>query len=103
MAEEAAEELQVLFHRKGGVQVLAQALRHVGDARADRVAVAAAGHVAAQHVDAPFLHGASARHQRQQAGLAHAVGADQAHHATGRDVQRDAVQGHGLAVAQADA
>ena len=42
MAEEAAAELQVLLHRQGGVEVAPQALRHVGDARAHGLAVAAA-------------------------------------------------------------
>ncbi|MPN02349.1 hypothetical protein SDC9_149565 [bioreactor metagenome] len=63
MTEQAREELQVLFHRQGGVEVLAQALRHVGDARADAVAVRLAAHVAAQHGDAAGLQRARARQQ----------------------------------------
>ena len=35
VAEQAAEEVDVLEHRQRRVEVLAQALRHVGDARAD--------------------------------------------------------------------
>jgi len=102
MAEQAAKELQVFFHGQGGVEILAQALRHVGDARADGLAVPSAGHVAAQHHDLALLHGPRARHQREQAGLAHAVRADQSHHASGGNIQRDAVQRLGLAIAQAD-
>jgi hypothetical protein len=92
VAEQAREELQVLLDRQRGVEVLAQALGHVGDARADDVAVRLAGHVAAQHLHAARLHGARAGDQRQQAGLAHAVRTDQPHHAAGRHVQRDAGQ-----------
>ena len=39
LAEQAAEEVDVLGHRERRVEVLAQSLRHVGDPRADRVAV----------------------------------------------------------------
>ena len=36
LAEQAAEELDVLAHAEVGIEVLAEPLRHVGDARADR-------------------------------------------------------------------
>ena len=96
--EQARKELQVLFDRQGGIEVLAQALRHIGNAWAHGIAVPAAGHVAAQHEHLPVLHGTCARHQRQQTGFADAVRANEAHHAARGDVQRDAAQRFGLAV-----
>ena len=36
LAEQAAEKLDVLADAEIGIEVLAQTLRHVGDARADR-------------------------------------------------------------------
>mmetsp|Transcript_32976 Transcript_32976/g.77337 ORF Transcript_32976/g.77337 Transcript_32976/m.77337 type:complete len:391 (-) Transcript_32976:501-1673(-) len=101
VAEQAAEELQVLLHRQRRVEVAAQALRHVGDARADALAVGARGHVAAQHLQPPTLQRACAGDQRQQAGLADPVGPDQAQHAAGRQLQRHVGQRLRVAVAQA--
>jgi len=100
MAEQAGEELQVFLHRQGGVEVLAQALRHVGNARAHRLPVPSPCHVAAQHLDAPLLDGARAGHQGHQAGFAYAVRADQPHHAPRRDVQRDVLQRGSFLVVQ---
>ena len=103
VAEQATEELQVLLHRQGCIQVLAKALRHVSNMRADALAMARAGHVTAQSLNSSLLHRTGAGQQREQAGLADGVRADQADHAPGRDVQRDAVQRHGFAVVQTDA
>ncbi|MCY1446516.1 hypothetical protein D9M71_630930 [compost metagenome] len=103
LAEQAGEELEVLEHRQGRVEVLAQPLRHVGDARTDVAAMAARGHVAIQHLHRAFLQLPGAGHQRQQAGLADTVRADQADHAAGRDLEADTVERAGLAVGQADA
>ncbi len=102
VTEQTAEELQVLFHRKRRVEILAKALRHIGDARTYGVAMAGAGHVAAQHLQVALLHDPSACQQRQQAGLAHPVRTDQADHTTGWNVQGDVVEGQRLAIAQAD-
>jgi hypothetical protein len=99
VAEQATEELQVLLDRQRRVEVASQTLRHVGDARANAVAVALARHVAAQHLQATLLQLARAGKQRQQARLADAVGTDQADHATGRDRQRDVVERDSLAIA----
>jgi hypothetical protein len=59
-------------------------------------------HVAAQDLDAAGLDRPRAGHQREQAGLAYPVRADEADHAAGRQLQCDPVQGHGFAVAQTD-
>ena len=55
LAEQPAEEVGVLEDRQGGVEVLAEALRHVGDPRAGGPAEARVGHVAAEHLDLPLL------------------------------------------------
>ncbi|GLK58309.1 hypothetical protein GCM10017624_04660 [Azotobacter vinelandii] len=102
LAEQAAEELQVLAHGQRRVEVLAQPLGHVGDARADPAAVGGVGHVAVQHTDAALLDTPRAGDQRQQAGLADAVRTDQAHHAVGGDFQVEPVQGASPAIAQGD-
>ena len=90
----------VLEHRQGGIEVLAQPLRHVGDARADGAAMGGVGDVAAQHLDAALLHRPGAGEERHQAGFADAVRADQAHHAIGGNIQAEAVQGERLAIAE---
>ena len=63
MTEQAREELQILLDRERRVQVLAQSLRHVGDARANLLAMGFAGHIATQHLDRALLDDA---HTRQQ-------------------------------------
>jgi hypothetical protein len=103
LAEQAAEEVEILEYRQRGIEVLAQALRHIGDMRADVTTMARFGHIAAEHLDAAGLDPARPGDQRQQAGLADAVRADQADHALRRQHQVDRVEGTGPAVAQADA
>ena len=63
MTEQAREELQILLDRERRIQVFAQSLRHVGDARAHLIAMGLAGHVATQHLDRALLDDA---HTRQQ-------------------------------------
>ena len=92
MAEQAPEELDVLAHAEVGIEVLSQALRHVGDARTDVGAVVGVAHVAAEHVDRARLDLARAGDQAEQRGLADAVGPDEADHAAGGDVERDRVE-----------
>ena len=65
--------------------------------------MAGTGHVAVQGVHAAGLHRPGAGQQCQEAGLPHAVRAEQSDHAPGREVEGDVRQGLGLAVAQADA
>ena len=78
LAEEAREELDVLAHAEVGIEVLAEPLRHVGDARADLRAVARVRHVAAEHLDRAGLNALGAGDDAQQRRLSHAVGTDQA-------------------------
>ena len=86
LAEQSAEKVDVLEHRQRHVKILAQPLRHVGNARANRVAVALVAHVAAQYLNLSGLYRTYAGQQREQAGLAHAVRADQPDHAPGGNV-----------------
>src|SRR5690606_23449227 len=66
LSEQSAEELQVLEYREGWVKVLAQALGHVGDARADSPTMRGLRHVAVQHLHATLLDASGAGDQRQQ-------------------------------------
>ena len=86
-AEEPGEEVDVLEDAELEVEVLAQALGHVGDARAGGVAVGGLGHVAAEDADRAGLDLLRAGDQAHERGLADAVGADQADHAAGGDVE----------------
>ncbi len=103
MAEQAGEEIDVFGHRERRVEVAAEALRHVGDARADAAAMPAAGHVAAQHLDAAGLQAARTCDQRQQARLADAIGADQSEDAASRQIEVDGIECGDGTVTQADA
>ena len=93
LPEQAAEELDVLADAEIGIEVLAEALRHVGDARADRGAVRGIGHVAAEHANLPGLDLPGAGNDGQQRRLADAVGPDQPDDAAGRKRERDGVEG----------
>ena len=100
LAEQPTEEVQVLEYGEGRVEILAQALRHVGDARTDPAAMRGIGHVAVQHLHPALLQPSRTGDQRQQAGLAYAIRADQADHAACRQRQAQVVESKGSAVAQ---
>ena len=51
LPEQAAEKFDVLAHAEIGIEVLAEALRHIGDARARRRAVRGVGHIAVENTD----------------------------------------------------
>ena len=102
-AEQPGEKVGVLEDRQRRVEVLAQTLRHVGDARAGLPAEAGVGHVAAEHLDPSLLDAAGAGDQSQQAGLADAVRADQPDHAAGRQIERDFIERARISVRQCDA
>ena len=90
LSEQAAEELDVLAHAEVGVEILAQSLRHVGDARTDRCAMRRIRHVAVEDESASGLHLPRAGHDAEQRGLSDAVGTDEPDHAAGgnRDPHR---------------
>lgn len=101
-AVEAGEELQVLPHGEGRIEVAAQALGHEGDAPTHPPAVAGVGHVASQHLDAARLQAPGAGDKPQQGGLAHPVGPHEPHQAAGGHLQVDGLQGVPGAVAVGD-
>jgi hypothetical protein len=102
LAEQAPEEFDILADAEVGIEVLAQPLRHIGDPRADRPAVAPIGHVAAQHGDASLLDAPRAGDQAEQRRLADAVGSDDTGDGPRLDRQRQPVRGENLAVAVGD-
>ena len=102
LAEQPPEKIQVLEHGQGRVQILAQTLRHIGDARANLAPVRRAGHIAAQHPQGALLQLARTGNQRQQAGFSHPVRADHPHHAVSGNLQRNVIQRDLLAIAQTD-
>ena len=102
LAEQAAVEVDVLEHAQRRVEVAAETLRHVGDARRLPRAVAPLGHVAAEHRHAAGLNPAHAGHEREQGRLADAVRPDDSDHAAGGKIERHVVEGARPAVAMRD-
>ena len=103
LSEQAAEKFDVLAHAEIGIEVLAEALRHIGDARADRAAMRGVRHVAAEREHASRLDFARAGDEAQQRRLADPVGPDEADHAAGRDLDRDVVERDHAAITLRDA
>jgi len=103
VAEQLPEEVEVLEDRERRIEVLAQALRHIGDAGPHLGSAPGVGHVVPKHFHAARLDLARAGDEGEQGGLADAVGADQRHHAPSGNVQVDRIERHGAAVALADA
>ncbi len=101
LAKQATEKIQIFEDGQGGVQVLAQALRHVGNARANLTSMLGTGHIAVQHLHRTLLELSGPRDQGQQAGLANAIRTDQANHTVGRDVQGHIIQRADFTVVQA--
>ena len=66
-------EINVFLHRERGVKVFAQALRHIGDAVGQVLAVVLVCHVAAKHAHAACLDFAHPCDDGEQGGFAHAV------------------------------
>ena len=94
-------EGNVVMHRQSGIQVFAQALRHKGDARQQRFALAAAGGIGAEHAHAALLDGFHAGYQRQQRRFAHTIRPDHADAGALRQAQGDIVERGFTAVAVA--
>ena len=66
LPEQPPEELDVLAHAEVGIEVLAEALRHIGDARAGGIAMAGVRHVAVEHVNPAALDATGAGDDAQQ-------------------------------------
>ena len=85
LPKQAAEELDILADAEVGIEVLAETLRHVGDARTDSGAMRGIRHVAVEHEHAAGLDLARAGDEAEERRLADAVGADDPDHAAGRE------------------
>ena len=93
LREQLPKKVQVLEDAQLRIEILAQALGHIGDAWADGPAMAGIGHVATEHVDGAGLKLARARNQAQQGRFADAVGAEESDHAAGGDLHRHGIEG----------
>ena len=100
LSEQPAEEIDILEDGQGGIKVLAETLRHIGDTRAGILAVARIGHIAAQNLHLAFLDGARAGDERQQARFAHTVRPDKPDHPPGGDLDRYVGQRNGASEGQ---
>ena len=98
MSEQAGDELQILLDRESRGKVLAEALRHIGDIRADRRTVGRVGDVAAKNHHLAVLDRAGSGDDRQERGFADAVRANETDHPARRNGQGHATKGSRLAV-----
>ena len=102
LAEQTGEERDVLTHAQIRIEILAEPLRHVGDARADLFARAPVGHVGAEHDRLAALDRPRAGQDRQQRGFADAVRSDQSDHVSRGNRDRDVIERHDIPVALRD-
>ena len=102
-AEQPAEEIDVLEHRQGRIEVAAQPLRHIGDARRDGVAMPARSDIAPERADRAGLQAPDARDQGEQCRLADPVGSDECGCGARQDRKRGIVDGRHGAIAMGDA
>ena len=86
LSEQAAEELDILADAEVRIEILAQALRHIGDARTDRGPMRRIRYVAVEDENASGLDLPRAGDDAQQRRLSDAVGPDEPDHAAGRNL-----------------
>ena len=60
--------------------------------------MSAFSHVATENFHTAVLDALGTRHEAQQRRLAHAIGSDQPGKTTGRDVERDVIEGDNVAI-----
>ena len=77
---------------RSAIKILAQALRHIGDAGTDRGPMRRILHVAVEDENASGLDLPRAGDDAQQRRLSDAVGPDEPDHAAGRKLDRDLVE-----------
>src|SRR5271166_5751576 len=92
LAEQSAEEVDVLEHAERGIEIAAEALRHIGDAAANFRQVSGIADVLVEDGDLAGLDDLHAGDEPEQRRLADAVRADHADHDSRRNVDRDAVE-----------
>jgi hypothetical protein len=102
LPEEAAEKRDVLAHAEIGIKVLAEALRHVGNARAHPCAVRGIRHVAVEDLYRPRLDVPGAGDDRQERRFADTIGPDQSDQNAGRQSERHAIERGDLSIALGD-
>lgn len=103
LPEQPRKELDVLADAEVGIEVLSQALRHVGDARTNRAAMTGVRHVAVKHHCTAGLKLARAGNNREKRRLADTIRTDHPGHAPGREGDRHVVERGDAAVALRDA
>ncbi len=89
LAEQAAMEIDILEDAQGRIEIAAETLRHIGDARTVHPAVGLVGHVAVEDDHTALLDHPYACDKGQQGRLADTVRSDQPHHATGGEADRN--------------
>src|ERR1700760_275148 len=102
LSEKATEEIDILVDGHRGVEILAEALRHVGDARLDMLALDAISQIGAKRRDPPLLDALHPSQDREQRRFADAVGTDQRHGAAFGYAEADIVERDGVAVTVPD-
>src|SRR5690606_22998173 len=100
MAEEPTEEVDVLEYREGRIKVLAQPLRHIGDARADPAPPLGISHVFPEDDHLSLLNFSGAGDEGQEARFANAIGSDQSDHPPSRYLEAHTVESAFTAVGQ---
>jgi hypothetical protein len=101
LSEQAAEKFDILPDAEVGIEVPAEPLGHVGDARAYLSPVGLRPHVTAEHSDIARLNLTRPGNGRQQGRLTHAVGAYKACHDASRDRQGYVVESSNTLIPQA--
>ena len=99
LAEQAAEEVDVVEHAERRIEIAAKPLRHVGNAAVARPAMVLVRHVSVEHHDLAGLNLAHPGDEGEQGGLADAIGPDQPRHALGRNIEGQVVERERLSVA----
>ena len=102
LSEQPAVEVDILEDAERRVEIAAESLGHVGDARALRRAVASLRHVAAERENLAGLDPTHPRDEGEQGRFADAVRPDHPHHAPGRQAERHVVERDRPAVAVRD-
>src|SRR6185312_16437244 len=98
LAEQAAEEIDILEHRERRVEIASEPLRHIGDPAADFLEIAAIRDVLVEDENLPLLDSSHPGDQREQGGFADPIRPDHADHDARRNVDADVVEGDRRAV-----
>src|SRR5208337_2376400 len=97
LAEQPANEIHIFEHAERRVEIAAEALRHVSDARVGALPERLVLEVSIERPDLAGLDLAHAGDQAEQSRLADAVRADEAGHASAGNFKRYIVERDGLA------